>query len=39
MSAVDTLTRAERFLDLVGRIERRQDNPRIVRIKPIGEDL
>lgn len=29
------VTRAERFLDLAGRLERRQDNPRIVRIKPI----
>lgn len=29
------VTRAERFLDLAGRLERRQGNPRIVRIKPI----
>jgi hypothetical protein len=32
------IDRAERFLELAGRLERRQDNPRIVRIKPIGED-
>lgn len=27
------IARAERFLDLAGRLERRADNPRIVRIK------
>lgn len=32
------IDRAERFLELAGRLERRQGNPRIVRIKPIGED-
>lgn len=30
------VARAERFLDLAGRLERRADNPRVVRIKAIG---
>lgn len=29
----EKVARAERFLDLAGRLERRADNPRIVRIK------
>jgi hypothetical protein len=32
----ELVARAERFLELAARLERRADNPRIVRIKAIG---